>query len=569
MNDRHKKINIAILSSFTLNSLPAELKKVCHDAKINVDVYLGKYNQYVQEILDGNSGLYKFKPDVIILFIDAKTLLGELFFNPYGSQKDIWEKWPNTISRNLSDLIRKLLNKTEAKIIFHNFETPIYSPLGIIENRKRSGYFESIEKLNTILRGSFKDNNRVFIFDYNNFCSRIGKENIIDSKMYYLGDIKISFKYLTQLCHEYLAYIIPIAAKTKKCLVFDLDNTLWGGIIGEDGFEEIKLGPTPEGKPFLEFQKHILALHNRGLMLAINSKNNPADALKVLREHPYMILKEENFVAKRINWQDKITNMKELAKELNIGLDSFIFFDDDKVNREMVKKYLPQVEVVEMPEDPSLYPLTLFKINSFNTFQITEEDRKRNEMYIQEKKRIELKNEVQNLEEFIKSLELETAILKADKFTIPRISQLTLKTNQFNVTTKRYNEGQIKNFIKSDKYLIKCYQIVDKFGDYGITGVAIIKQINKDWLIDTFLLSCRVLGKNVEFAIMGSIIKEAKKKKIKKIISEFVPTSKNKPAENFYQDCRFKIIEKTAGRTKYSFDIKKDGFIQPNYINIH
>jgi FkbH-like protein len=568
MGDK-KNIKIAILSSFTLNRLPLELKKACNESKINADIYSADYNQYAQEILNEKSGLYRFKPDMIFIFVDVKTILGDLFYDPYGSKKEIWKKWPIDVSKNFSNLIGKLLNKTEAKIILHNFETPSYSPLGIVENKHKNGYLSAIEILDDILRKNYVNNDRVFIFDYNGFCSRIGKENIFDPKMYYLGDIKIAFKYLKPLSHEYLAYIIPAAARAKKCLVFDLDNTLWGGIIGEDGIEGIKLGPAAEGKPYLEFQKHILALYNRGLILAINSKNNPEDALKVFRQHPDMILKEDKFAATRINWQDKITNMKEIAAELNIGLDSFIFFDDDKANREMVKKYLPEVETVDMPEDPSLYSSVLFKINSFNTFHITEEDTKRNEMYLQDKKRTALKSTVQNLEEFISSLKLKISVMKADKFTIPRISQLTLKTNQFNVTTRRYSEGQIQNFIRSGQYFIRCYQVTDKFGDYGITGVAIIKHLKDQWLIDSFLLSCRVLGKNVELAIMGSLIKEAKNKKIKRIISEFVPTAKNKPAENFYQDCKFSIIEKSGGRTRYQFEVGKNRFIQPKYINIH
>lgn len=556
-NDPKKNIlRIAILSSFVTTGISKTLANHCGANNIATHFYLGAYNQYAQEFLDENSGLYKFKPDLIILFIDLKTILGDFFFLPYqvsaGERKNLVKK----VIGELRQLIKKAISVTPAKILVHNFEVPVYSPLGILENKEEFGFVEGIENLNQGLARTFKYTNQVFVFDYNAFCSRIGKDKVFDPKMYYLGDIKLAFNNFETLANEYMAYVKPLVSLVKKCLVLDLDNTLWGGIVGEDGLGGLKLGPTPEGRPFWEFQKYILALHQRGVILALNSKNNLGDALKVIREHPYMILKEEHFACVKINWQDKVTNLKEIAAEINIGLDSLIFIDDDPTTREMVRNLLPEIAVINLPDDPAFYPDTLMRLNDLSMLQITDEDKKRGTMYQSEKNRATLLDSVENFDDFIKSLNLTVTSLPIGNLTIPRIAQLTQKTNQFNVTTIRYNEEDIARFASSKEYLVECFRVGDKFGDYGITGVLIVKMEQAGWRIDTFLLSCRVLGKNIEFVIMAALLAEAKKQKVDTILANFISTAKNKPAEDFYRQCGFQEL----GEGKYLFNVSKDVF---------
>ena len=243
----------------------------------------------------------------------------------------------------------------------------------------------------------------------------------------------------------------------------------------------------------------------------------------------------------KINWNDKVTNLQEISKELNIGLDSMVFFDDDLINQEFVKTSLPEVLVVELPNDSSQFAQIITKMKEFDVLKITEEDVKRNEMYLVQKKRTELKNKIVDFDEFLKQMNIEVNIKKADSFTIPRISQLTLKTNQFNLTTKRYQQEEISSFSSDKDRIVECVQVSDKFGDNGITGVYIIeKKDSKEWIIDTFLLSCRIMGRKVEEAMLYQIIEKAKNLGIKRIKGKFIPTKKNKPAENFYSDCGFK-----------------------------
>ncbi len=560
-----KSIKIAILSSFTVNGIKEALSVKCNELGVNAEFYIGGYNQYAQEILGKNSSLYKFDPDLIILFIDTKSILGNEYLNPYDTDDSKRKKFIENKLKEIKSLIEKIKSSSRAKILLHNFEIPNFSPLGILENRQKFGFIESVETLNSELRNSFKEDKQVFVFDYNSFCSKIGKDNTIDYKMYYLGDMKLNIQHIPELCDEYLSYIKPLMSLTKKCIVLDLDNTLWGGIIGEDGLEGIKLGPTPEGRPFMEFQQYLLSLFNRGVILAINSKNNYDDIREVFEKHPNMVLRENNFAAIKINWNDKIANMKALAEELNIGTDSFVFIDDDKANREMIKEVFPEINVVEMPDDPSLYLKTLMEISDFNTLQITKEDKKKGHMYVQQRKRAEFQKSATDLTEFLKSLKMTVTAKKASKFNIPRISQLTQKTNQFNMTTIRYTEEDIKKFSVDKNYLVFSVEVEDKFGDSGITGAAIVKKGKDAWIIDTFLLSCRVIGRKVEETLLAYIAKEARKARAKKLKADFIPTKKNSVAKDFYRNSGFKIVSADNRKEEYEYDISKN-YKFPDFI---
>jgi FkbH-like protein len=369
----------------------------------------------------------------------------------------------------------------------------------------------------------------VYVYDFNAFICKYGEKNVFDYRQFYLGDIRVALDFIPYLAEDLMGYIKPVLGINRKCIVLDLDNTLWGGVVGEDGFEGIKLGQDPIGVAYVEFQQHLLSLFHRGIILAINSKNNPEEALKVIKQHPNMVLREENFASVRINWNDKFSNMKEIAEELNIGLDSIVYFDDDPVNRELMSKIMPEVLTVDLPDDTSQYSSILTSMNDFNVLKITNEDTKRGQMYSQ-RKRFEIEKALGSLDNFLSQLNLKVKIKKADEFTIPRIAQLTLKTNQFNLTTRRYQEEDIKKFSQDTNMIVGCAQIEDKFGDNGITGVFIInKNSSSDWTIDTFLLSCRVMGRGVEDAIMGHIINEAIKEGVLTIKGQYIPTKSNKP----------------------------------------
>ena len=540
-SDFEKQIRIAVLGSFTLNGLAETIKVKCAELNVFSSIFSGGYNQYNEEILDTNSNLYSFSPEICFLVLDTRNILENLFYSPYSISDDERKKFIENKTAELVNLIKFFVENSKSKLIVTNFVPPIYSPYGIFESKTNYGFQEMIYDLNHKLLVEFKNNPLVYVFDFNGFVTSFGQNNVFDYRQYYLGDVKVSLEKIPYLANALMSYVKPILGLNKKCIVLDLDNTLWGGIIGEDGFNGIKLGHNdPIGKSFIEFQKYLLSLHERGIILAVNSKNNFDDAIKVIKEHPNMILHEEHFASLKINWNDKATNLQEIAQEVNIGLDSMVFFDDDRVNRDFVRSTLPEVLTVEVPEDPSLYVPTLIGLNDFNVTKITEEDKQRGKMYLEQRKRIEFQKTTIDFNEYLKQLDIKVFIKNANEFTIPRISQLTLKTNQFNLTTKRYQEEDIKKISQDNKKLIGCARVEDKFGDNGITGVFIIdKADNEEWIIDTFLLSCRIIGRGVEEEIINHIMTLAKKNNVNKIIADFIPTKKNKPSESFLPDFGF------------------------------
>ncbi len=533
-----KNTNIAILSSFTVTGLPEVVHVKCVENKINCHTYLGPYNQYTQQILDKKSDLYKFCPNITFLILDTRTIFEELFFDSSLLSTDELKKFVNDKVNNLIYLIEFFVKETNSQIVVSNLSTPYYTSFGISETKIEYGLKNMIKDFNSILESSLKNESSKHILDINSFVSKFGEINIFNYKQYFSGDIKISFKHLPFLADELLSFIKPFLGKNKKCIVLDLDNTLWGGIVGEDGFDGIKLGNTPSGNAFVEFQKYLLSLNKRGIILAINSKNNPSDAMKVIHEHPNMILKEENFASIQINWNDKVSNMKEIGRDLNIGFDSIVYFDDDKVNREIMKQAMPEIYTVELLDDPSSYVSTLHEINDFHVFKITNEDKKRSKMYSEQRKRNDF-FKTTDIEEFLKNLQIEIDIEKADSFTIPRISQLTLKTNQFNLTTKRYQEKEISQLANDKNFIVNSINVKDKFGDSGISSVYIIKKLSDEWILDTFLLSCRVMGRNIENAIISHILLNAKENNVSVVKGIFVPTEKNHPANSFFSDNGF------------------------------
>ena len=536
-----KKLRIAILNSFTINGLEETLRVKCADEKIQCISHVGAYNQYIQEILDENSRLYSFKPDLTFLILDVRTIFGENYFFSYDISVEKRKEFVKNKSNELINLIKSFIKKSNSKFVVTNLLIPSYTSFGILETKYEYGFHEMIRDFNSILSFNLRNESGVYVCDFDQFVKKYGEKNVFDYRKYFLGDIKISLDHIPIFANELMGYIKPMISKNRKCIVLDLDNTLWGGIVGEDGFDGISLGPTYPGNSFVEFQRILLSLWKRGIILAINSRNNPDDALQVIREHPYMILKEEHFASTRINWNDKATNLKEISKELNIGLSSIVYFDDDPVNRELIRSIMPEVLTVELSNDPSLYAQSLTELNDFNILQITEEDFNRGQMYTQQKSRIELENNISNLDDFLQHLEIKVNIKNASNFTIPRISQLTLKTNQFNLTTKRYQEEDIKKFANSSNKIVGCAQVEDKFGDNGITSVFIInKDSSSEWSIDTFLLSCRVMGRKIENAILSKILQKAKNEGVQKVIGNYIPTKKNMPCENFLAEYGFK-----------------------------
>ena len=350
------------------------------------------------------------------------------------------------------------------------------------------------------------------------------------------------------LSEGFLAYAVGAAGNNKKCLVVDLDNTLWEGVVGEDGVAGIK--------PNKKLQEHILDLYKRGVILAINSKNNLEDALEPIEKHPDMILRKNHFAGWRINWNTKDRNIAEIADELSLGADSFVFIDDDSLNLSLVRANLPEVA--------AMHPDNLYDYAGFHSFNLTDEDARRGEMYAEERRRKEHFQNFKSPEEFLRDLKMEVMIEAANEENISRISQLTQKTNQFNLTTRRYSEDEVRDLL-SKNWKIWTIKARDVFGDYGVVGMAMFH--SAEARLDNFLLSCRVLGRGIETALMAHAMNEARKSGVFKLSAEFIPTKKNKPAEKFLPESGFDLVKKEEVAEFYNYDLGKE-YRVPGYINI-
>ena len=294
-SDFKRQISICVLSNFTLDGLIETIKVKCGQLKVGCNTFYGGYNQYNEEILNSKSNLYSFSPDICFLILDVRNILGDLFYSPYNLSVENRKKFIQNKVEELLSLVKSFTEKSDSKLIISNFVIPTYSPYGIFEDKMDYGLQEMVFDLNHKLSNAWKNENSIYVYDLNGFVSKFGQNNVFDYRQYFFGDIKISLNHIPYLANDLLGFIKPILGINKKCIVLDLDNTLWGGIIGEDGFNGIKLSQNdPIGKAFIEFQKYLLSLHERGIILAVNSRNNLEDAMQVIKEHPNMIIQEKN-----------------------------------------------------------------------------------------------------------------------------------------------------------------------------------------------------------------------------------------------------------------------------------
>ena len=546
-----KSINIAILGNCTTEYIAQALQDECEKKNIFAYIYNAPYDQYNQEILNIDSGLYTSKPEITILFLESFLLFPQWFeFTNLTSDKDNKLSQIQSAFDKLISLIEKIHANSDTKIIMNNFKLPYHSPLGLLDGKYYPGIKDMISMLNMKLNEWSADKEYLFVFDYNGISAQFGHKKSVSQKMIYLANNPATLAFTHVLAGEYMRYILPLKFMSKKCLVLDLDNTLWGGVAGEDGISGIELDITGPGKSYYDFQKEILNLYNKGILLALNSKNNFDDAISIIENHPHMLLRPSHFSSLKINWNDKAKNISEIAKELNIGIDSIVFFDDNPVERELVKTMLPDVTVISVPNDSSKYADTLKNLVEFEMLMITKEDIQRNEMYFANLKRNESISQYKSIDDYLASLEMKIILEYANEFSIPRIAQLTQKTNQFNMTTKRYLDKDIESMAKSEQYMVISCQAIDRLGDNGITGVCIAYLEGANAEIDTYLLSCRILGRNIEYAFIHDVIRRLRNKGIQKIYASYIRTDKNKANENFYEKAGFSKYLWTGSEAK-------------------
>ena len=429
---------------------------------------------------------------------------------------------------------------------------------------------ESVSAFNSHAQHLSRQHSQVKWVDFSEFTSHYDADSLINWKYYLMSQTLLNPK----LVHEYQEWWQRIerelSLNRKKCLVLDLDNTLWGGVLGEDGIDGIQLGGDYPGKAFSYWQRSLLELARNGLILAICSKNNEADVLEAWEKNPAMVLKREHFSAIRINWRDKATNMRELADELNISLDSMVFLDDSPAERELVRQLLPQVEVPDFPVKPyELMPFFKCLVEKyFRIYTITNEDRSKAEQYRANARRNAEQARFIDLESYLYSLDIQLDIMLADEHNLPRISQMTQKTNQFNLTTRRYTEADVRQLIDAG-WRVYCMSASDRFGDNGITGTIFVEPVNDTTVnIDTLLLSCRILGKGIEEAFVKTVFNLLRLDGYRKVTADYLPTAKNGQTADFY-DRMGMICVGTGGDGSKHYEMALKGIFEiKNCYNI-
>ncbi len=544
------KKKIYILSNFTFQPFKTFINKDSKKFNLDLKINIGKFNQIDQELYDIKKNKTLLNSDLILLAIDFNYFYPENSFN-YSRKNN------NEIIEIINKWLKIIRENTSAKIIVWNFVGDINSYKFFINCFDESDNLRIVEKLNIKLRNLIKNFKDVLVFQINKIVQNYGIKNVYDDRFTYLAKVPFNSEYYEKISFNLVRLISASFSTPKKCLVLDLDNTLWGGVLGEDGMSGIKLGNNYEGSKFVEFQKYILSLKKRGVLLSILSKNNSDDVKKVFKEHDRMILKLSDFVNTKINWEDKHKNILLMSKEIGIGLNSMVFFDDSKIEREAMKNFLPEVLTIEVGKNVSNYIDNIEHTGSFDNSNLTKEDLDRTKKYeIQNQAKI-LEKKFVNKNEFLKSLKMISIIKPVSVVSFDRAVQLTNKTNQFNLTLNRYDPAKFKKLIDKKKSSIALtMQLKDKFGDHGITGlVVLIKKNKKTWEIDTFLLSCRVIGRGVEDAFLNQVIKILKKKdkNCEMLVGYYKKGPKNVLVKDFYKNQNF-----TKYKNTYLFNILKD-----------
>jgi FkbH-like protein len=557
---------VAFLRSFTVELALPVLRAQAFCGGIDITPHTGEFNAYVQEIIDPSSPVYQFKPDVAILAVQLRDVSPDLATRFADLSAESVDALVEDVSRAFTGWIDAFRANCAAHLIVHLMETP--EPVqGVLDAQIEPSQSEAVRRINDRIKAACRAKRNVYALDIDALMSRHGRETMLDQRRWLMARMPLATGAVVALCRQWARFLHPITGKVCKALVCDLDNTLWGGVIGEDGMTGIRLSAEHPGAAFQDLQRAILDLAARGIILAVCSKNNHDDAMEAIRSHPGMLLKPDHFAALRINWVDKASNLRDIAKELNIGVDALAFIDDNPVERAWVRENAPEVTVIELPTDPYLYARTLRDSLVFERLTLTAEDKERGRQYAENRVRTELQAQAGSLEEFYESLRQEVVIEHVTPMTLARVAQLTNKTNQFNLTTRRYTEEQVQAMSDSKDWRVYSIKVADRFGDNGLVGVAIAQFKGEVCEIDSFLLSCRVIGRTVETGFLAAIAEEAKSRGASRLRSWFIPTKKNAPAKDFLASQRFtKVAESPDGTQTWEFDMNADSIVFPRWI---
>ncbi len=554
-NPTRTVVRIALLSNFTIRGMAEALTVAFNEHGIVADVWTCPYAQQEQYVYDAKSELYTREPQVIIVLNDIEKWFGlHEVLTETLTFRDALQTRSEIISNQLHALLQTLLSRSKANVYWSGFDWYENGMNGMLADQKGVSLLtQMITKMNADIVGAFGSERQFYYFDFPAFAREIGQQQLYDLRLRQLADLCISPEWFYALGHAFVRSMYPLIKSPSKCIVLDLDHTIWGGVLGEDGFEGIRMGQRGDGWAFWMFQHGLKLLKSRGFLLSIVSRNELADVEHVLRAHSDAVLKYEDFVAIRCNWERKSGNIRSIADELNIGLDALIFFDDDPVNRAEVRSAVPEVIVPELSLEPLEYHQLLRKLPSLQVYEITEEDSKRTQMYLEQRKRSDAKSSFESLDAYLQSLKLEVLIDTWQQGDLKRLEQLFQRTNQFNTTHIRLTQQQLLEYRERSDVWCRIVRINDRFGDHGDSGAVIVYKVADQWVIEMFLLSCRVLGRGIEDAVIATVAKNAASAGARKIIVKYTEHPKNTPVKQWLAASPF-----LPTQDGYAFDLVKE-----------
>lgn len=563
LQEKQQTVNlrIAVLGGSTTQDVVRILELFLLDIGICPSFYESEYGQWYEEACFDTQALAEFKPQIIYLHTTFENLpLPGIDSDSESLADEVFQRY-RTAWDNLSD-------RYGCTIIQNNFEEPYLRYFGNFDAVQ--GITAYIDKINGLFSAYAKEHKNIVLQDIHYLASVCGLANWHDRELYHLYKLVPGYDVLPYLAHNLAKLIGAILGRSRKCLVLDLDNTLWGGVIGDDGLGGIQLGhETAAGEGYAEFQAYVKNLSECGVVLAVCSKNNESIAKEGFT-HPDSLLKVEDFASFQANWEPKTVNLQRIAQELNLGLDSFVFLDDNPVERELVRQVLPEVAVPEVEGGhPASYIRRLEEARYFERVTFTADDRKRAAQYKENSKRTALKNQCASYDDFLESLQMEAEIAPFKDVYLDRITQLTNKTNQFNLTTRRYTLTELKQ-AATDNGTVSLYgRLTDKFGDNGLVSVVMGHRDENRLLIDLWLMSCRVLKRGLEYAMFEQLVYHAEENGIQELVGFFYPTSKNSMVQEFYGDLGFHRDGKAEPNgERWIFVIGKDCCLHEHHIKI-
>lgn len=549
---RQGPFTLAIMGDCATQFIAGAVRGFAKLQGLDVEVVDLGFNQFAAQVLNDNSELQQCKPNAVLLVMSTDVLYEDFCNTGMAERKDFAERR----YEGISFIWKKALKLTSANIIQTLFIENMDNAYGAGGLCIENSFSFQVKKLNYLLVSRAAVGEKIYFLDMNVIKAKLGERSFVDRRTYYLAKMPFSLGTLPCFAKYVCDVVSTLKGVVRKCIILDLDNTLWGGIIGEDGLNGIEIGELGSGKAFSDFQKWLLEMKRRGIILAVCSKNDEKTAKKPFLSHPDMVLRLEDFAMFVANWNDKVTNIKYIQSRLNIGMDSLVFIDDSSFERNHVAESLPSVTVPEMPENAEEYVSFLTGLNLFESMAFSANDEERTEQYRTQIIREEEQEKYSDYGSYLGSLLMRCVAGEFTPYYIPRIVQLTQRSNQFNLRTMRYSNNQIEKMTKGEDYITRYFILKDKYGEYGLVSAVIMeKREDGSLFIAEWVLSCRVLKRSMEEFIVNELVKVARQNGYSRIVGEYIPTPKNKMVENIYERLGFKRISKN------SFEILVDEFI--------